>query len=221
MKTKKNLSINKLLSIILSAAAIIVYVIGIIKTCTAEEGRALILTNGIITILALIALIVLIVTCKNKSYIIIPLLVLLVTASYYTQTFNSLVKLIAQDARISLPTTIAETSTVMDLLLVATLIVAYVFALKNQKWAKIIVYVILGLMTATLYTSLIQYNILFIDIDIDTHIDMMSFKLLLIGTLITYVAEIVYFAISANEGVSTENASNKAETLEVEETEIK
>lgn len=221
MKTKKTLSINKLLSIILSAAAIIVYVIGIIKNCTSEEGRAFILTNGIITILALIALIVLVVTCKNKLIIIIPLLVLLVTTNYYTQTFYSIIKVIAQAAGASLPATTAETSTVFDLLFIATLIVAYVFALKDQKWAKITVYVILGLMTATLYTNLVQCNILFIDIDIDLYVDMISFKLLLIGTLITYVTEIVYFAVPVNKEVSTEDVSDKTETLEVEETDMK
>ena len=222
MKTKKTLSINKLLPIILSTAAVIVYIVGIIMTCKSKDGRLLVLANGIVTVLALMALIALIITKRDRKYILVPLLILLVTISYYTQTFYSVIKTIVNASATSLPIPIVETSTVFDLVLLATLIVAYVFALKNQRWAKIIVYVIIGLMTATLYINIIQYGNILAEISsTDISTETKGFIILLIGGIITYITEIVYFAVPVNKEVSTEDVSDKTETLEVEETDIK
>ena len=152
------MKINKILSIIIASIAIILNIVGIIIVSKSNEISVVLMVNAIVNIVALAIFIVAILFLKkNKIYVLIPILILLVTISYFSNLVNELLKEIS-NAITSETTETQPDYTALGVVLLGGLVVGYVFALKDKKWAKILVYVIMGLLIVELYQSLLGVN---------------------------------------------------------------
>ena len=152
------MKINKILSIIIATIAIILNIVGIIIVSKSNEISVVLMVNAIVNIVALAIFIVTILFLKeNKIYVLIPILILLVTISYFSNLVNELLKEIS-NAITSNTTETQPDYTALGVVLLGGLVVGYVFALKDKQWAKILVYVIMGLLIVELYQSLLGVN---------------------------------------------------------------
>ncbi len=221
------MKINKILSIIIAALAIILNIVGIIIISKSNEVSVILMVNSIVNLVALAIFIVTILFVKeNKIYVLIPILILLVTVSYFSNLVNELLNEISN--AITSDTTEAQPDyTTLGVVLLGGLVVGYVFALKDKKWAKILVYVITGLLIVGLYQSLLGVNsfavLLKKEIENSSDFTVIAAKkefldmisaltgvdILFGGAILAYASEIVYFAFDKKE--VKQNADNITE----------
>ena len=211
------MKINKILSIIIATLAIILNIVGIIIVSKSNEISVVLMVNTIVNIVALVIFIVTILFLKeNKIYVLIPILILLVTISYFSNLVNELLKEIS-NAITSNTTETQPDYTALGVVLLGGLVVGYVFALKDKKWAKILVYVITGLLIVELYQSLLGVNTFAVllkkeiensssVVEISTNEEFMNMisaltgiDILFGGAIFAYASEIVYFALDKKE----------------------
>ena len=211
------MKINKILSIIIATLAIILNIVGIIIVSKSNEISVVLMVNTIVNIVALVIFIVTILFLKeNKIYVLIPILILLVTISYFSNLVNELLKEIS-NAITSNTTETQPDYTALGVVLLGGLVVGYVFALKDKKWAKILVYVIMGLLIVELYQSLLGVNTFAVllkkeiensssVVGISTNEEFMNMisaltgiDILFGGAIFAYASEIVYFALDKKE----------------------
>ena len=211
------MKINKILSIIIASIAIILNIVGIIIVSKSNEISVVLMVNAIVNIVALAIFIVAILFLKkNKIYVLIPILILLVTISYFSNLVNELLKEIS-NAITSETTETQPDYTALGVVLLGGLVVGYVFALKDKKWAKILVYVIMGLLIVELYQSLLGVNTFAVllkkeiensssGVGISTNEEFMNMisaltgiDILFGGSILAYASEIVYFALDKKE----------------------
>ena len=205
-----------------------------VATILAIVGIALLKTNEIkialnlnaITIIAALALLCvgfLLVTLlkkDNKMFLLISMIILLVGVNLFSTILTSIFS------------TTEETTTnpsLISILEIALLIVAYVFALKDKKWGSIVVIVILALNLVTLYTSFISLNASIANLEAETtYISNTTQKLissykgmemLILAIELGFVSQITYFCTNLiNEDTKTKEDS-KQETIEENKTE--
>lgn len=211
------MKINKILSIIIAALAIILNIVGIIIVSKSNEISVVLMVNTIVNIVALAIFIVTILFVKeNKIFVLIPILILLVTISYFSNLVNELLNEIS-NAITSDATETQPDYTALGVVLLGGLVVGYVFALKDKKWAKILVYVIMGLLIVELYQSLLGVNTFAVllkkeiensssVVGISTNEEFMNMisaltgiDILFGGAILVYASEIVYFALDKKE----------------------
>ncbi len=211
------MKINKILSIIIATLAIILNIVGIIIVSKSNEISVVLMVNTIVNIVALVIFIVTILFLKeNKIYVLIPILILLVTISYFSNLVNELLNEIS-NAITSDTTETQPDYTALGVVLLGGLVVGYVFALKDKKWAKILVYVITGLLIVELYQSLLGVNTFAVllkkeiensssVVGISTNEEFMNMisaltgiDILFGGAIFAYASEIVYFALDKKE----------------------
>ena len=223
------MKINKILSIIIAALAIILNIVGIIIVSKSNEISVVLMVNAIVNIVALAIFIVAILFLKkNKIYVLIPILILLVTISYFSNLVNELLKEIS-NAITSETTETQPDYTALGVVLLGGLVVGYVFALKDKKWAKILVYVIMGLLIVELYQSLLGVNTFAVllkkeiensssGVGISTNEEFMNMisaltgiDILFGGSILAYASEIVYFALDKKEVKQNDENSIESE----------
>lgn len=211
------MKINKILSIIIAALAIILNIVGIIIISKSNEVSVILMVNSIVNLVALAIFIVTILFVnENKIYVLIPILILLVTVSYFSNLVNELLNEIS-NAITSDTTETQPDYTALGVVLLGGLVVGYVFALKDKKWAKILVYVITGLLIVGLYQSLLGVNsfavLLKKEIENSSDFTVIAAKkefldmisaltgvdILFGGAILAYASEIVYFAFDKKE----------------------
>lgn len=223
------MKINKILSIIIASIAIILNIVGIIIVSKSNEISVVLMVNAIVNIVALAIFIVAILFLKkNKIYVLIPILILLVTISYFSNLVNELLKEIS-NAITSETTETQPDYTALGVVLLGGLVVGYVFALKDKKWAKILVYVIMGLLIVELYQSLLGVNTFAVllkkeiensssGVGISTNEEFMNMisaltgiDILFGGSILAYASEIVYFALDKKEVKQNDENSIESE----------
>ena len=223
------MKINKILSIIIASIAIILNIVGIIIVSKSNEISVVLMVNAIVNIVALAIFIVTILFVKeNKIFVLIPILILLVTISYFSNLVNELLNEIS-NAITSDATETQPDYTALGVVLLGGLVVGYVFALKDKKWAKILVYVIMGLLIVELYQSLLGVNTFAVllkkeiensssGVGISTNEEFMNMisaltgiDILFGGSILAYASEIVYFALDKKEVKQNDENSIESE----------
>ena len=119
--------------------------------------------------------------------------------------------------------------TALGVVLLGGLVVGYVFALKDKQWAKILVYVIMGLLIVELYQSLLGVNTFAVllkkeiensssGMGISTNEEFMNMisaltgiDILFGGSILAYASEIVYFALDKKEVKQNDENSIESE----------
>lgn len=146
------------ISFILSSISVLLFIIGSFLIRKSSDISSTFLLNNIITIIALIVfVIVTLVSKNNKLWILIPLLVLMVSSNYFVEALSSQVESIlidTEDAEVVINYSISLLQIFINVLLV----VSYIFALKDKKWASIIVIIVLSLLLVVLYKQLLNIN---------------------------------------------------------------
>ncbi len=210
--------IYKIAATSLAFVATILAIVGIALLKTKEIKMALNL-NAITIIAALTLLCVgfLLVTLlkkDNKMFLLISMIILLVGVNLFSTILTSIFS------------TTEETTTnpsLISILEIALLVVAYVFALKDKKWGSIVVIVILTLNLVTLYTSFVSINAALVNLEAETtYISNTTQKLissykgiemLIIAIELGFASQITYFCINLINEDSKQEAveENKSE----------
>lgn len=210
--------ICKIAAISLAFVATILAIVGIALLKTKEIKMALNLNAiTIIAALALLCVGFLLVTLlkkDNKMFLLISMIILLVGVNLFSTILTSIFS------------TTEETTTnpsLISILEIALLVVAYVFALKDKKWGSIVVIVILTLNLVTLYTSFVSINAALVNLEAETtYISNTTQKLissykgiemLIIAIELGFASQITYFCINLINEDSKQEAveENKSE----------
>lgn len=210
--------IYKIAATSLAFVATILAIVGIALLKTKEIKMALNL--NVITIIVALALLCvgfLLVTLlkkDNKMFLLISMIILLVGVNLFSTILTSIFS------------TTEETTTnpsLISILEIALLVVAYVFALKDKKWGSIVVIVILTLNLVTLYTSFVSINAALVNLEAETtYISNTTQKLissykgiemLIIAIELGFASQITYFCINLINEDSKQEAveENKSE----------
>ncbi len=210
--------IYKIAATSLAFVATILAIVGIALLKTKEIKMALNLNAiTIIAALALLCVGFLLVTLlkkDNKMFLLISMIILLVGVNLFSTILTSIFS------------TTEETTTnpsLISILEIALLVVAYVFALKDKKWGSIVVIVILTLNLVTLYTSFVSINAALVNLEAETtYISNTTQKLissykgiemLIIAIELGFASQITYFCINLINEDSKQEAveENKSE----------
>lgn len=210
--------ICKIAATSLAFVATILAIVGIALLKTKEIKMALNLNAiTIIAALALLCVGFLLVTLlkkDNKMFLLISMIILLVGVNLFSTILTSIFS------------TTEETTTnpsLISILEIALLVVAYVFALKDKKWGSIVVIVILTLNLVTLYTSFVSINAALVNLEAETtYISNTTQKLissykgiemLIIAIELGFASQITYFCINLINEDSKQEAveENKSE----------
>ena len=210
--------IYKIAATSLAFVATILAIVGIALLKTKEIKMALNLNAiTIIAALALLCVGFLLVTLlkkDNKMFLLISTIILLVGVNLFSTILTSIFS------------TTEETTTnpsLISILEIALLVVAYVFALKDKKWGSIVVIVILTLNLVTLYTSFVSINAALVNLEAETtYISNTTQKLissykgiemLIIAIELGFASQITYFCINLINEDSKQEAveENKSE----------
>lgn len=210
--------IYKIVATSLAFVATILAIVGIALLKTKEIKMALNLNAiTIIAALALLCVGFLLVTLlkkDNKMFLLISMIILLVGVNLFSTILTSIFS------------TTEETTTnpsLISILEIALLVVAYVFALKDKKWGSIVVIVILTLNLVTLYTSFVSINAALVNLEAETtYISNTTQKLissykgiemLIIAIELGFASQITYFCINLINEDSKQEAveENKSE----------
>lgn len=213
-----NKLIYKIAATSLAFVATILAIVGIALLKTKEIKMALNLNAiTIIAALALLCVGFLLVTLlkkDNKMFLLISMIILLVGVNLFSTILTSIFS------------TTEETTTnpsLISILEIALLVVAYVFALKDKKWGSIVVIVILTLNLVTLYTSFVSINAALVNLEAETtYISNTTQKLissykgiemLIIAIELGFASQITYFCINLINEDSKQEAveENKSE----------
>lgn len=210
--------ICKIAAISLAFVATILAIVGIALLKTKEIKIALNLNAiTIVAALALLCVGFLLVTLlkkDNKMFLLISMIILLVGVNLFSTILTGIFS------------TTEETTTnpsLISILEIALLVVAYVFALKDKKWGSIVVIVILTLNLITLYTSFVSINTALANLEAETtyisnttqHL-ISSYKgmeMLILAIELGFVSQITYFCINLINEDSKQEAveENKSE----------
>lgn len=210
--------ICKIAATSLAFVATILAIVGIALLKTKEIKIALNLNAiTIVAALALLCVGFLLVTLlkkENKMFLLISMIILLVGVNLFSTILTGIFS------------TIEETTTnpsLISILEIALLVVAYVFALKDKKWGSIVVIVILTLNLITLYTSFVSINTALANLEAETtyisnttqHL-ISSYKgmeMLILAIELGFVSQITYFCTNLI------NEDSKQEAIEENKTE--
>ncbi len=210
--------ICKIAATSLAFVATILAIVGIALLKTKEIKIALNLNAiTIVAALALLCVGFLLVTLlkkDNKMFLLISMIILLVGVNLFSTILTGIFS------------TTEETTTnpsLISILEIALLVVAYVFALKDKKWGSIVVIVILTLNLITLYTSFVSINTALANLEAETtyisnttkHL-ISSYKgmeMLILAIELGFVSQITYFCTNLI------NEDSKQEAVEENKTE--